>query len=64
MLELEGVSAAGIGAELGIEEISLQVRQGEVLGIAGERVLSFGSEVPPAFTEFVNEILSWPRRSR
>ena len=35
VLELEGVSAAGIGAELGIEQISLQVRQGEVLGIAG-----------------------------
>jgi general nucleoside transport system ATP-binding protein len=35
VLELEGVSAPGIGSELGIEEISLQVRQGEVLGIAG-----------------------------
>ena len=31
----QSVSAAGIGAELGIEEISLQVRKGEVLGIAG-----------------------------
>jgi general nucleoside transport system ATP-binding protein len=35
VLELEGVSAAGVGAELGIEEVSLKVRQGEVLGIAG-----------------------------
>jgi ABC-type uncharacterized transport system ATPase subunit len=35
ILELADVSASGIGAELGIEEISLQVRQGEVLGIAG-----------------------------
>ena len=35
VLELAGVSAAGIGAELGIEEVSLQVRAGEVLGIAG-----------------------------
>jgi simple sugar transport system ATP-binding protein len=35
ILELEGVSAPGIGAELGIEDVSLTVRQGEVLGIAG-----------------------------
>ena len=35
VLELAGVSAPGIGAELGIEEISLQVRKGEILGIAG-----------------------------
>jgi simple sugar transport system ATP-binding protein len=35
VLELDGVSAAGIGAELGIADISLKVRQGEVLGIAG-----------------------------
>jgi ABC-type uncharacterized transport system ATPase subunit len=35
VLELEGVSAPGVGSELGIEELSLQVRQGEVLGIAG-----------------------------
>jgi simple sugar transport system ATP-binding protein len=35
VLELEHVSAAGVGSELGIEDVSLQVRQGEVLGIAG-----------------------------
>ena len=35
VLELEHVSAVGIGTELGIEDVSLQVRQGEVLGIAG-----------------------------
>ncbi len=35
VLELDGVSATGIGAELGIEDVSLQVRAGEVLGIAG-----------------------------
>jgi len=35
VLELDGVSAFGIGSELGIEEVSLQVRQGEILGIAG-----------------------------
>jgi simple sugar transport system ATP-binding protein len=35
VLELERVSAPGIGSELGIDDISLQVRTGEVLGIAG-----------------------------
>jgi ABC-type uncharacterized transport system ATPase subunit len=35
VLELIDVSAPPIGAELGIEEISLQVRKGEILGIAG-----------------------------
>ncbi len=35
VLELEGVSAVGVGSEMGIEEVSLTVRQGEILGIAG-----------------------------
>ena len=35
VLELENVHAVGIGAEMGIEGVSLTVRQGEVLGIAG-----------------------------
>jgi ABC-type uncharacterized transport system ATPase subunit len=35
VLELRGVSAAGEGAELGVEEISLSLREGEILGVAG-----------------------------
>jgi general nucleoside transport system ATP-binding protein len=34
-LELKSVSARGEGTEPGIEEVSLQVRAGEILGIAG-----------------------------
>jgi simple sugar transport system ATP-binding protein len=35
VLELVGVSAVGVGSEMGIEDVSLTVRQGEILGIAG-----------------------------
>ncbi len=35
VLELRNVSAAGEGAELGVEDISLELREGEILGIAG-----------------------------
>jgi ABC-type uncharacterized transport system ATPase subunit len=35
VLELDRVSAAGVGSELGIDDVSLRLRQGEVLGIAG-----------------------------
>ncbi len=35
VLELRGVSAAGEGAELGVEGISLELREGEILGVAG-----------------------------
>jgi simple sugar transport system ATP-binding protein len=35
VLELDGASTPGIGSELGIEDVSLRVRQGQVLGIAG-----------------------------
>jgi ABC-type uncharacterized transport system ATPase subunit len=35
VLELRNVSAAGEGAELGVEGVSLELRQGEILGIAG-----------------------------
>jgi general nucleoside transport system ATP-binding protein len=35
VLELRGVSADGEGAELGIEDVSLELRQGEILGVAG-----------------------------
>jgi simple sugar transport system ATP-binding protein len=35
VLELRNVSAAGEGAELGIEDVSLDLRQGEILGVAG-----------------------------
>jgi ABC-type uncharacterized transport system ATPase subunit len=35
VLELEGVSAAGHGAELGIEDVSLELHEGEILGVAG-----------------------------
>ena len=35
MLELRGVSANGDGTERGIDDISLELRQGEILGIAG-----------------------------
>ncbi|MEO9173933.1 MAG: ABC transporter ATP-binding protein [Gaiellales bacterium] len=35
VLELDRVSAAGVGSELGIDEVSLKLRQGEVLGVAG-----------------------------
>jgi simple sugar transport system ATP-binding protein len=35
VLELRQVSAAGEGAELGIEDVSLELKQGEILGVAG-----------------------------
>ena len=35
VLELRGVSAFGEGSERGIEEVSLDLREGEILGIAG-----------------------------
>jgi simple sugar transport system ATP-binding protein len=35
VLELRNVSAPGEGAELGIEDVSLELRQGEILGVAG-----------------------------
>ena len=35
VLELRGVSAPGEGAELGIEDVSLQLHEGEILGVAG-----------------------------
>jgi ABC-type uncharacterized transport system ATPase subunit len=35
VLELRGVSSPGEGAELGIEGASLELREGEILGIAG-----------------------------
>ena len=35
VLELRGVSAAGDGAELGIEDVSLELHEGEILGVAG-----------------------------
>ena len=35
VLELRKVSAPGEGAELGIEDVSLDLRQGEILGVAG-----------------------------
>jgi general nucleoside transport system ATP-binding protein len=35
VLELRHVTAPGEGAELGIEDVSLELRQGEILGIAG-----------------------------
>jgi general nucleoside transport system ATP-binding protein len=35
LLELKSVSAAGEGIEPGIEEVSLQVEAGEILGVAG-----------------------------
>ena len=35
VLELEQLSAPGDGAELGIEDVSLDLRQGEILGVAG-----------------------------
>jgi simple sugar transport system ATP-binding protein len=35
VLELRHVTAAGEGAELGVEDVSLELRQGEILGIAG-----------------------------
>jgi ABC-type uncharacterized transport system ATPase subunit len=35
LLELKSVSARGEGTEPGIEEVSLQVREGEILGVAG-----------------------------
>jgi simple sugar transport system ATP-binding protein len=35
VLELRNVSAPGEGAELGIEDVSLDLRQGEILGVAG-----------------------------
>ena len=35
VLELQGVSSAGEGSELGIEDVSLELREGEILGVAG-----------------------------
>jgi len=35
MLELREVSAAGVGTEMGIEDISLSLAEGEILGVAG-----------------------------
>lgn len=35
VLELRGVGAPGEGAELGIEDVSLELKQGEILGVAG-----------------------------
>jgi ABC-type uncharacterized transport system ATPase subunit len=35
VLELRAVSSPGEGAELGIEEVSLDLRQGQILGVAG-----------------------------
>ncbi len=35
MLELRGVSAAGVGAEMGIEDVSFMLALGEILGVAG-----------------------------
>jgi ABC-type uncharacterized transport system ATPase subunit len=35
LLELDGVSAVGQGSELGIEDVSLTLRLGEILGVAG-----------------------------
>jgi len=35
VLELRGVSSLGEGAELGVEDVSLELREGEILGVAG-----------------------------
>lgn len=35
VLELRGVSAAGQGAELGIDDVALELHAGEILGVAG-----------------------------
>ncbi len=35
VLDLRGVSAPGEGAELGVEDVSLDLKQGEIFGIAG-----------------------------
>ncbi|HEX6662060.1 MAG TPA: ABC transporter ATP-binding protein [Gaiellaceae bacterium] len=35
VLELQGVSSAGEGSELGVEDVSLDLREGEILGVAG-----------------------------
>jgi general nucleoside transport system ATP-binding protein len=35
VLELRAVSAPGEGAELGVEDVSLELKQGEILGVAG-----------------------------
>jgi simple sugar transport system ATP-binding protein len=35
VLELRGVSSPREGAELGVEEVSLELREGEILGVAG-----------------------------
>ena len=35
MLELRSVSAAGVGAEMGIEDVSFMLALGEILGVAG-----------------------------
>src|SRR5581483_7180059 len=35
VLELRGLSAPGEGSERGVEDVSLELRQGEILGVAG-----------------------------
>ena len=35
MLELRAITAHGEGAELGVDDVSLELRQGEILGVAG-----------------------------
>ena len=35
VLELRGVSSPGEGAELGVEDVSLDLKEGEILGVAG-----------------------------
>jgi general nucleoside transport system ATP-binding protein len=35
LLELHGVAATGEGAELGVEDVSLNLHEGEILGVAG-----------------------------
>jgi ABC-type uncharacterized transport system ATPase subunit len=35
VLELRDISAPGEGSELGVEEVSLELREGEILGVAG-----------------------------
>jgi ABC-type uncharacterized transport system ATPase subunit len=35
VLELRAISSPGEGAELGVDDVSLELRQGEILGIAG-----------------------------
>ena len=35
VLELRNVSSPGQGAEFGIEDVSLELKEGEILGVAG-----------------------------